>query len=178
MKTAAKTIIFALISTAMGFAQAPKQLGAWSVYQASSHSSNVIMLQSTSDGLYNDAQGNPVRAKLDVICKNGKLNAVALEPNVVIRKDSLSYTGPVATTRVSVSIAGQTNQAENWAVLDNGRTLSPYSEILQGKLMRQWVARIAGTDKMAFQLDANESLSEPSFATSELSQALAAVGCH
>jgi hypothetical protein len=42
--------------------------------------------------------------------------------------------------------------------------------------MRQWIERIAGTQKMVFQLD-GESEVHSSFATGELSEALASVGC-
>jgi hypothetical protein len=181
VKTAVKTTIFVLISSAMGFAQTPKQLGAWSVYPATGNltSNHVVLLQSTSEEQYKDAHGNPVQAKLDVICTKGKLSAIALVPNVAIEKSAMSFNGPVTTTRIAFSANGQSNQSENWAVLDGGRSLSPYSEVLQGKLMRRWVQRISGTQKMIFQLDgkAAESQAQPSFATGELSEALASVGC-
>jgi hypothetical protein len=182
VKTAVKTTILVLISSsAMGFAQTPKQLGAWSVYPANgNHTSNhVVLLQSTSEEGYKDADGNPVQAKLDVICTKGKLSAIALEANVAIEKRAMSFDGPVNTTRIAFSADGQSNQSENWAVLDGGRTLSPYAEALQGKLMRRWVQRISSTQKMVFQLDgkAAESQAQPSFATGKLSEALASVGC-
>jgi hypothetical protein len=181
VKNVTKTIIFVLISTAMGFAETPKQIGAWSVYPANGNltSNHVVLLQSTSEEQYKDAHGNPVQAKLDVICTKGKLFAIALEPNVAIAKSAMSFDGPVTTTRIAFSADGKSNQSENWAVLDGGRTLSPHSEILEGKLMRRWTARISGTQKMAFQLDgkAAESQAQPSFATGKLSEALASVGC-
>jgi hypothetical protein len=181
MKNAAKTITFVLIATAMGFAETPRQLGAWSVYPSSGNLSgnHVVLLQSTSEEQYKDAQGNPVQAKLDVICKKGKLTAIALEPNLEIDKTAISFTGAVPTTRVAFTLGGQNNPSENWAVLDGGRTLSPYSEVLQGKLMRRWIERISGTKSLGFQLDvkAGEALAQPTFATGELSEALASVGC-
>jgi hypothetical protein len=63
--------------------------------------------------------------------------------------------------------------------LDDGHTLSPYSEVVQGRLTRRWVERIAGTKKMGFQLDgkAGESLAQPTFETGELAEALSSVGC-
>jgi beta-lactamase superfamily II metal-dependent hydrolase len=73
----------------------------------------------------------PGQAKLDVVCRNGKLSAIALEPSAAIEKSTLSFTGVVPTTRVGFSFEGQANQSEEWAVLDGGRTLSPYSEVLQ-----------------------------------------------
>ena len=134
------------------------------------------MLQSSSEEQSEDTDGNQVQAKLDVICNNGRLSAIALEPHVAIKKSAMSFDGPVPTTRVDFSMDGQRNQSETWAVLDGGRTLSPNSEVLQGKLMRHWVERIAKTQKMVFQLD-GESEVQPSFSTGELSEALASVGC-
>ncbi len=178
MKNAAKAIILVLISSALGFSQTSKQLGGWSVYPANgnSASNHAVLLQSVSEQQYKDANGDQVQAKLDVICNKGKLVAIALEPRVAIKKSAMSFSGVVATTRVSFSVNGQSNQSENWAVLDGGRTLSPNSELFQGKLMRTWVERIAKTQKMAFELN-GESDVQPSFATGELSEALSSVGC-
>jgi hypothetical protein len=170
VKISATTVILVLLSTAAAFAESPKQLGAWSIYTAEDN--HVVMLQSMST-----AQDHP--AKLDVVCRNGKLSAIALEPGVAIGKNVLSFTAVVPTTRVAYSVEGQANQSEEWAVLDNGRTLSPYSEALQGRLTRRWVERIAGMKKMGFQLDgkAGESLGQPTFETGELAEALSSVGC-
>jgi hypothetical protein len=170
VKTSTKTVIFALLSTAVAFAESPRQLGAWSIYTANDN--HVVLLQSTSD-----AQGHP--AKLDVVCRNGKLSAIALEPSVAIDKSAVSFTAVVPTTRVAYSLEGQAHQSEEWAVLDDGRTLSPYSEVLQRRLTRRWVERIAGMKKMGFQLDGKtaESLSQPTFETEELAEALSSVGC-
>jgi hypothetical protein len=172
VKTSAKTIILVLLSTAVAFAESPKQFGAWSIYSA--NNKKVVLLQSTSN-----VQGQPGQAKLDVVCRNGKLSAIALEPSAAIGKSALSLTGVVPTTRVAFSFEGQANQSEAWAVLDGGRTLSPYSEVLQGRLTRQWVERIAGMKQVGFQLDgkAGESLGQPTFETGELAEALSSVGC-
>jgi hypothetical protein len=172
VKTSAKTIILVLLSTAVAFAESPKQFGAWSIYSA--NNKKVVLLQSTSS-----VQGQPGQAKLDVVCRNGKLSAIALEPSAAIGKSALSLTGVVPTTRVAFSFEGQANQSEEWAVLDGGRTLSPYSEVLQGRLTRQWVERIAGMKQVGFQLDgkADESLGQPTFETGELAEALSSVGC-
>jgi len=180
VKTSAKTIIFVLLSTAMGLAETPRQLGGWSVYPGDGNqtSNHVILLQSSSEAHYKDAQGNPVQAKLDIICAKGKLPAIALEPNVAIKKSAISFNGAVPTTRVSFSLDGQSNQSENWAVLDGGRTLSPYSEVRQGKLIRRWIERIAATKKMAFQLDGKAGeLAQPTFDIRELMEAFSSVGC-
>jgi hypothetical protein len=172
VKTSAKTIILVLLSTAVAFAESPKQFGAWSIYSA--NNKKVVLLQTTSN-----VQGQPDQAKLDVVCRNGKLSAIALEPSAAIGKSALSFTGVVPTTRVAFSFEGQANQSEEWAVLDGGRTLSPYSEALQGRLTRHWVERIAGMKQMGFQLDgkAGESLGQPTFETGELAEALSSVGC-
>ena len=177
MKNAAKAIIFVLISSAVGYSETPKQLGGWSVYTAGNAASkHAVLLQSTSEEQYEGVGGNQVQAKLDIICKNGKLSAIALEPQVTIQKSAMSFAGPVPVTRVNFSVNGQSNQSEKWAVLDGGRTLSPNSELLQGKLMRQWIERIAGTQKMVFNVD-GASEAQSSFVTGELSEALASVGC-
>jgi hypothetical protein len=172
VKISAKTIILVLLSTAVAFAESPKQFGAWSIYSA--NNKKVVLLQTTSN-----VQGQPDQAKLDVVCRNGKLSAIALEPSAAIGKSALSFTGVVPTTRVAFSFEGQANQSEEWAVLDGGRTLSPYSEALQGRLTRHWVERIAGMKQVGFQLDgkAGESLGQPTFETGELAEALSSVGC-
>jgi hypothetical protein len=172
VKISAKTIILVLLSTAVAFAESPKQFGAWSIYSA--NNKKVVLLQTTSN-----VQGQPDQAKLDVVCRNGKLSAIALEPSAAIGKSALSFTGVVPTTRVAFSFEGQANQSEEWAVLDGGRTLSPYSEALEGRLTRHWVERIAGMKQMGFQLDgkAGESLGQPTFETGELAEALSSVGC-
>ena len=63
--------------------------------------------------------------------------------------------------------------------MDDGHTLSPYSEVFEGKVTRRWAERIAGTKKMGFQLDgaAGEAPDQPSFETGELAEALSSVGC-
>jgi hypothetical protein len=172
VKTSAKAIILVLLSTAVAFAESPKQFGAWSIYSA--NNKKVVLLQTTSN-----VQGQPDQAKLDVVCRNGKLSAIALEPSAAIGKSALLLTGVVPTTRVAFSFEGQANQSEEWAVLDGGRTLSPYSEALQGRLTRHWVERIAGMEQVGFQLDgkAGESLGQPTFETGELAEALSSVGC-
>jgi hypothetical protein len=170
VKISATTLILVLLSTAAAFAEGPRQLGAWSIYTAKD--SHVVMLQSMST-----AQDHP--AKLDVVCRNGKVSAIALEPSAAIGKSALSFTAVVPTARVAYSLEGQANQSEEWAVLDNGRTLSPYSETFEGKVTRRWVERIVGTKTMDFQLDgkAGESLAQPTFETEQLAEALSSVGC-
>jgi hypothetical protein len=179
VKTPIKAAIFVLVSSAMGFAQTSQQLGAWTVTPANGNPTrnHVVMLQSTSAEQYTNSFGNPVQAKLDVICKKGKLSAIALEPSIDLKQAAFSTSGAVPTTRVNFIVEGQSNQSENWAVLDDGSSLSPYSEVFQGKLMKQWIERISNSKKIAFQLDGEEGSATPSFATSNLTDALSAVGC-
>jgi hypothetical protein len=173
MRHAAKTIILLLLSSALGFAETPTQLGGWSVYLASDQ---VVLLQSASEEQHKGAGDNQAQAKLDFICKKGKLSAIALEPSVTIKRSAMSFAGPVPTTRVNLSTDGRISHSENWIVLDNGRTLSPNSEVFQGKLMRYWAERVASTQKMVIQVD-GQSQTQSSFATGELTEALASAGC-
>ncbi len=181
MKTSLKTAIFVMLATAVGLAETPAQLGAWSIYPASGSqvSKHVVMLQSTSESQVRDADGKPLVAKLDVICKGGKITAIALEPSAPLLKSAVSFTSVVPTTRVLFVSEGQTIQPENWSVLDGGRTLAPYSELMQGKLIRRWVERISSSNHLGFQLDGNagEQGAQPSFTTEKLSEALSSVGC-
>jgi hypothetical protein len=172
VKTSTKTAVLVLLSTAVAFAASPRQFGAWSIYTANDN--HVVLLQSVSN-----VQGRPGQAKLDVVCRNGKVSAIALEPSAALEKSALSFTGVVPTTRVAFSTEGQANQSEQWAVLDDGRTLSPYSEAFEGRLTRRWVERISGMKKVGFQWNgkADESLAQPTFETGELAEALSSVGC-
>ena len=106
MKKSATALFFLFVSTAIGFAATPQQLGAWSVYTADGNlaSNRPVLLQTTSEEQYRDEKGNPVQAKLDVICNHGKVSAIALEPNFVIQASAISFSGAVPTTRI-VSLA-------------------------------------------------------------------------
>ncbi len=85
----------------------------------------------------------------------------------------------VPTARVAFSFEGQANRSEEWAVLNDARTLSPHFESLTRPDHRRWFERIAGMKKMGFQWDgkADESLAQPTFETAELAEALSSVGC-
>jgi hypothetical protein len=173
MKQAATTIMFFLLSSALGFSQTPAQQGGWSIYRASN---KVVLLQSASEEQHEGAADNQSQAKLDFICNKGKLVAIALEPRETISSSAMSYAGPVPTTRVKLSTDGQISHSENWIVLDRGRTLSPNSELSQRKLIRYWAGRIAGTQKMVVQVG-GQSEAQSSFATDGLAEALASAGC-
>lgn len=179
MKKSAATFCFLFVSTALGFAATPQQLGAWSVYTADGNlaSNRPVLLQTTSEEQYRDEKGNPVQAKLDVICNHGRVSAIALEPNFVIQASAISLSGAVPTTRIISLTEGQTSR-ENWEVLSRGRTLSPYSEAFQGKTVRRWAERISASREMAFQLPGSKGESaQPTFQTGQLTEALASVGC-
>ncbi len=167
MRTPAKLMLFVLLSTALGLAETPTPFGAWTIYHA--QGDRVFMLQTiskTSD------------AKLDVICRHGKLAAIALEPDLLIDTSAVSFTGVVPTTRLAFTLDDAT-RSEKWAVLDDGHSLSPYSQVSQGKLNRSWISRISATSKLDVQLGglAGEMNGQPSFETGELSAALTSVGC-
>jgi hypothetical protein len=177
MKKSVKAIILSLVLTATGFAETPVQLGAWSVVAPKGNHAGdrVVMLQTTSQTESLNGGETPA-AKLDVICRNGKLSAIALEPAGAIRKAAISFTGTVPTTRVAAN--DQTDQFDTWAVTDGGRTLTPYSEAFQGKATAHWIERISGTQKLSFQVEANtQSSLQTTFETGQLSEALFSVGC-
>jgi hypothetical protein len=179
VKKSATTLFFLFVSTAVGFAATPQQLGAWSVYTADGNlaSNRPVLLQTTSEEQYRDEKGNPVQAKLDVICNHGKVSAIALEPNFVIQASAISFSGAVPTTRIVSVAEGQAASREDWEVLSKG-TLSPYSEAFQGKAVRLWAERISASKEMAFQLPGNKGESaQPTFQTGQLTEALASVGC-
>jgi hypothetical protein len=178
MKKSAKALIVALVFTAIGFAQTTPQLGGWSVSKATigHHGKQVVMLQVTSQVEFMD--GESARpAKLDVICMNGKVSAIALEPAAAIRKMAISFIGTLPTTRVGVNVKSQTTEFESWAVTDGGRTLTPYSEAFQAQQNTRWIERIESTDRMSFAVQTTEYVAQPTFATGQLADALSSVGC-
>ena len=178
MKNSVKALMVAFVLTTTGFAETPVQLGAWSVYNGKdSHSgSRVVMLQTSSQSPSVNNEGAD-QTKLDVICKNGKLAAIALEPAGSIRKEAISFSGTVPTTRVALKANDQADQVDTWAVTDGGRTLTPYSEAFQGKLSTRWIERIAGSQKLSFEVQTKAALLEPTFQTGQLAEALYSVGC-
>jgi hypothetical protein len=181
MKVINKLAILSLVTAGTIFAQSPKQVGAWSVYSPAGNvtSKNVVMLQTTAVGHRQNADGNSVPAKLDIVCKSNRVVAIAVETGSSVDKHMVSFSEAVPTTRVVFVAEGKSSVSENWEVADGGRTLSPYSELFQAKLNRTWVERISGTPKMVLQLnqkEGDESLA-PVFNTAELSNALSSVGC-
>ncbi len=177
MNLSLKALIVSLALTATAFAESPVALGAWSVTTVNgNHVSNrTVMLQTTAQAADGEQAGNP--AKLDVICRNGKLSAIALEPAAQISKGAISFDGAVATTRVALMSSDATQQFGNWAVTDGGRTLTPYSEALQGKLTSRLIEQLARTQTVSFRVQASERSAQNTFATARLSEALFSVGC-
>ncbi len=167
MKATAKMMFFVFLSTALGIAETPSPFGAWTIYHA--QGDRVFMLQTVS---------RTSTAKLDVICRHGKLAAIALEPDVIVDRSEVSFTGVVPTTRLAFTLDDQT-RSEKWAVLDDGHSLSPYSELFQSQLNRHWVSRIIAARQIDIHLAgiAGEMNGQPTFETEELSAALASVGC-
>jgi hypothetical protein len=177
MNISVKAVLFLSISTAFGFAQTTHQIGGWSVYPGTGN--QLVLLQATYEQQNNDVQGTPAPAKLDVVCKNGKVSAIAMETNVPVNRDAMSSDGVVPTTRVSFSSKGQGVESGDWAVLNGGHTLSPYSQAFQGKAIRYWIDRLASAQSVGvgFKGEAAESAVQPTFNTGNLYEALSSVGC-
>jgi hypothetical protein len=176
--TATTTLL--LLCAAMGFAQTPQTFGAWSVYQlASRNGQPTTLLQTKSLEQDQDAQGQPVVLKLDAVCRGGKLYQVAVETDTPVAKRAMNFSGAVPTTPVSFQADGNGPEVQNWAVLDGGHTVSPYSEVMQGKRNRSWIERVAGTDMLVleFRGGSQEDPIHARFNTTGISSALAAAGC-
>ena len=167
MKTSVKMMILVLFSTALASAETPAPFGSWKIYHADGD--RVFMVQTVS---------TTSSAKLDVICRHGKLAAIAIEPDLMVDETALSFTEVVPTTRLAFTLDDE-NRSEKWAVLDDGHSLTPYSELSQGKLNRSWVSRISATKKLDVRLAgiAGEMNGQPSFETQDLGLALTSIGC-
>jgi hypothetical protein len=177
-ETATTTLL--LLCTVMGFAQTPQTFGGWSVYSLDSrHGQATNLLQTRSLEQDEDAQRQPVVLKLDAVCKGGKLYQVAVETDTPVAKHATNFSGAVPTTRVSFQANGNGPEVQSWAVLDGGHTVSPYSELMQGKRNHSWIERLAGTDTLTleFRGGSQQDTIHARFNTTGISQALAAVGC-
>jgi hypothetical protein len=178
-KHVATTTLF-LICTAMGFAQTSGKFEAWSVYPpAARNGETTTLLQTNSLESVQDAEGRPMAFKLDVICKKGKPYRVALETTTPVSKRAMNFSGEAVTTPVSFQADGSSPEVQSWAVLDNGHTISPYSELMQGKRNRSWIERLGGTNTLVLELPGVSSQNpiRVSFDTKGISEALAAAGC-
>src|ERR1700742_2823119 len=99
------------------FAESPRQVGDWSVYTSAGNQThnNMVMLQTEAVGQHQDARGNSVTAKLDIVCKNDKIAAVALETSAKVDKHTISYSQAVPTAKVVFLAEGRIALSENWA---------------------------------------------------------------
>jgi hypothetical protein len=151
LKVTATTTLL-LLGTVMGFAQTPQTFGAWSVYQiASRNGQATTLLQTSSLEQDVDAQGQPVVLKLDAVCKAGKLAQVAVETDTPVARHAMNFSGAVPTTRISLQADANGPEVQSWAVGNGGHTVSPYSELMQGKRNHSWIDRVAGTDTLVLE---------------------------
>jgi hypothetical protein len=181
MKNAILVTLTSLAMSAVTFAQSPHQVGAWSIYTTTGNlvGNKMALLQTTATEVRHDGSGPSRTVKLDVVCKNNRVLAVALESGAKVDKHQVSYSSPVPTVHLRFASAGRIEVSEDWAVTAGGRSFTPYSQFAQGSLTRTWVDRLTGTQNMVMYFDgrAGESLAQSTFDTRELTAALSGVGC-
>lgn len=161
-------------------AQTRQTFGAWTAYPAiTRHNESLVLVQNTF--LVRDAEtrGGLHAVKLDAICRNGKLYRVALETGTPIAQRRMNFSGAVPTTQISFRVGDSNLETENWAVLDSGRTLSPYHEIRQQAMNHLWMERLSAAESLVleFQGEGSDDVVHANFDTTGLTQALGAVGC-
>lgn len=179
MKNATVVISILFFCTLAAIAQTPQTIGAWAAYPTTNRSGDHIVLLQTNvmpgDG---EAQGQPGALKLDAICKNGKLYRLALETDFTVSTKATNFSGAVPTTSISFERDGSAPEIQHWAVLDSGRTVSPYGELTQAKKNRILVQRIAGSNEVVFGFQAeSEGPVHARFHTDGMSRSLTSVGC-
>ena len=181
MKKALLAVLASLALSAVSFAQSNHQVGAWSIYTTSGKlgGNKMALLQTTAPLDRKNSNGSSQSVKLDVVCKNNRVVAVAVEPASKLDKHLVSYDSEVPTVHLRFASVGMIEVSEDWAVADERRSLTPHAQISQGALIRTWVDRLSGTDKMVLFLDgrAGDSLAQSTFDTRDLTEALSAVGC-
>jgi hypothetical protein len=182
MKKLTLVALSSLVMSGVTFAQSQQhQIGAWSIYTTSGHltGNKMVLLQTTASEIRQDGTGTPRTVKLDVVCKNNRVLAVALEAGSKVDKHLVSYDSPVPTVHLRFDSAGRIEVSEDWAVTAGGRSLTPYSQLSQGSLNQTWVDRLTGTDNMILYVDGREgnALAQSTFDTRELNAALSGVGC-
>lgn len=181
MKVIVTAVVFAQLATALVFSQTPQTVGKWSIYSSvdNGHHRSATLIQTKSEEKYSNNTGQPLEAQMDAICVKGELVAVAVDTNSVVNQRRINLSGAVDTIPVYFSLGSQPFQSESWAVLDHGRTLSPYSEILQGRRTRDWATRIAKSDKVVLHVGGFRSADsvKVTFDTTGFAQALTAAGC-
>jgi hypothetical protein len=157
MKTPISTILVVMMCTAQAFAGTSQQIGPWSVTPATAN--RAVLIQTVSD-----------HAKLDLICRNGKVWKVALETSAPVQERVVDFNRGVPTTRISF---GSEPAFEDWAVADGGKTLLAHSEMFQSRLDRHWIERLSSSPTIRFSFDTQDS----TFQTDQLAQALQSAGC-
>jgi len=160
MKTPISSILVVMMSTAQALAGTSPQIGAWSVTPAAGNRATLI--QTVSD-----------HAKLDLICRNGKVWKVALETSAPIQERAVDFNRGIPTTRLGFGSELANSAFEDWAVADGGKTLFAHSEMFEGRLDRRWIARLTSSPTIRFSFDTQDS----TFKTGQLTQALESAGC-
>jgi len=160
MKTPISSILVVMMSTAQALAGTSPQIGAWSVTPAAGNRTTLI--QTVSD-----------HAKLDLICRNGKVWKVALETSAPIQERAVDFNRGIPTTRLGFGSELANSAFEDWAVADGGKTLFAHSEMFEGRLDRRWIARLTSSPTIRFSFDTQDS----TFKTGQLTQALESAGC-
>jgi hypothetical protein len=175
MKKATLVLLTSLVLSVGSFAQTNHQVGDWSIYTTSGKltGNKMALLQTTSSLDSQDSTASSQKVKLDVVCKNDRVVAVAVQPESKLDKHLVSYDSQVPTVHLRFTSVGMIEVSEDWAVAAGGHSLMPYAQLSQSSLNRTWVDRLSATDKMVLFLDGRAS----SFDTRELAQALSAVGC-
>jgi hypothetical protein len=163
MKITLSTALICMMSTAQAFAASSQQIGAWSVIPATdNHSGHAVLIQTASRD-----------AKLDLICRKGKIWKVVVETSVPLQERAVSFNRGIPTTRMGFVSDGADSQFEDWAVADGGKTLTAHSQLFESKLDRQWIERLSSAKTMRFSFDTQDS----TFQTGKLLQALESAGC-
>jgi hypothetical protein len=161
MKTPISTILVVMMSTAVqAFAGTSQQIGAWSVTPATDN--RAVLIQTVSD-----------HAKLDLICRNGKVWKVALETSAPVQERAVDFNRGIPTTRMGFGSELANSTFEDWAIADGGKTLFAHSGMFEGRLDRRWIERLSSSPTIRFSFDTQDS----TFKTGQLAQALESAGC-
>lgn len=180
MKIAIKAGIFVALSTALAVAQTPQTFGAWSVYKdaGSRPNAHLTLVQTKSLSSSEIGEGTESKAELDIVCQDGKLRGLAVRMNSAVLASAVSLDGAVDTVHVGYTVSG-TSGSEQWAVLDNRHTVSPYSEVSQAKSNRSWVNTLVAGHDLVLRLPGrgDDGAQKVSFETNGVAEALASAGC-
>jgi hypothetical protein len=160
MKTPISAIVVVIMSTAQAFAGTSQQIGAWSVTPATEN--RAVLIQTVSD-----------HAKLDLICRHGKVWKVALETSTPVQQSAVDFNRGIATTRMGFGSDVAKSTFEDWAVADGRKTLFAHSEMFEGRLDRRWIERLSASPTIRFSFDSQDS----TFETGQLAEALESAGC-